>query len=330
MTTSKSTGPPSTRLLHAGLADEHRVFLSGARSTAFVFAPYVQSAALERLLSGMAPGIEVVVVTTWEAADLVRGASDLAVYEVVRARGGFVFLLPSLHMKLFSCDLESAIVTSANVSARALGIEREPSIECGVTVPRLDFVDRLWLRSLLQSAVLVRDEIVEALRRAVASAPPPAEAPVFDLSPHVVAQPFLLSALPMCSDPDELLNSLDSLRTGRVFEGDDELWAAALHDVALYGLRLDAPAAETRNTLLSGFRGHPFIRALDVFIEDRRYFGEVKEWLQRTCTNVPVPRRRDLTGHVRVLFDWMASIGGDLRLERPRHSECLVRVHPRT
>ncbi len=78
------------------------------------------------------------------------------------------------------------------------------------------------------------------------------------------------------------------------------------------------------------FFKHPFIVKFVASLNKSKSFGRVKEWIQRNCTNVPVPNRRELTANVRTLFDWLIELDPDsFVVERPRHAEVLFRKNPK-
>ena len=48
------------------------------------------------------------------------------------------------------------------------------------------------------------------------------------------------------------------------------------------------------------FFEHPFIQRIAQFLTPCGQFGEIKQWIQDNCTDVPIPSRRELTGNVQV------------------------------
>ena len=62
----------------------------------------------------------VIIVTTWEPADLMSGASDLAVYPYCQERGIALYVSEMMHLKVYSVGLNSAIVATGNVSRHGL------------------------------------------------------------------------------------------------------------------------------------------------------------------------------------------------------------------
>lgn len=309
------------------LASRFRQFASAAHTSLHIVAPFIRADALTTMLTTTSAK-DVVVVTTWKTADALAGATDVEVYPLCRARGWFLYVHPRLHAKVLAADMRRAVVTSANVTGRALGLVVPGNVECGVCVDPLAVDDCLWLTRIVCDSQLVDAAHYDAFKRHVeaqrlaASVSPPAP---FDMSGFDARRHFLLSSLPMSDSPDRVLAFVRDVRSGGGHIISDEDRACALHDMALFGLGLSGDLGDARVLLRNRFFEHPFIRAFATFVEGRRFFGEAKAWVQHNCANVPVPRRRDLTGHVRVLFGWFASLGdGTYTVERPNHSECLV------
>jgi hypothetical protein len=192
----------------------------------------------------------------------------------------------------------------------------------------MTYHDQLWLCQLIRQSILVQPDYYAAFCKHIdeQTKVQPENPEGFHDGQFVEGNDFLLSSLPMCANPGELFRTLAEMRTRQIEAVDPTLVACALHDVALYELDFGASESKGSEQLRSNFFAHPFIRAVAGFVADRRYFGEIKEWVQANCTDVPTPRRRDLTEHVRVLFDWFVSLGQDkYAIERPNYSECLVR-----
>ena len=109
--------------------------------------------------------------------------------------------------------------------------------------------------------------------------------------------------------------------------GDEEEINCALHDAALFSVPTDVDFDNYVEVLKVNFFKSEFVSDLLRFIDKKeRYFGEVKEWIQSHCADVPVPSRRDLTGNIQVLYEWITFLGdGRYVVDRPRHSERIYR-----
>ena len=131
-----------------------------------------------------------------------------------------------------------------------------------------------------------------------------------DVVPVPKKDDFLISALPMTRSVDDLVSGYTRMSSDSTPSDDPEVAACIFHDLANYGIGPGLSEREFRQVLSEKFFAHPFIRKIDEFISPEAYFGQIKEWIQDNCTDVPVPSRRELTGNVQVLYDWFESLGG--------------------
>ena len=57
------------------------------------------------------------------------------------------------------------------------------------------------------------------------------------------------------------------------------------------------------------------------------YFGEVKAFIHNNCSNVPLPRRWEITENIQILYRWIVKLGnGKYGIDTPNHSERLFKV----
>ena len=112
-------------------------FLGSAEKYAVIIAPFIRSEALTKLLDRIPDGVKTTIVTRWRLSDLLSGASDLGVYDVVRGVNGELLLRSDLHAKLFIAD-EECLAGSANVTLTALGWRQPANFELLVPIRRGD------------------------------------------------------------------------------------------------------------------------------------------------------------------------------------------------
>ena len=300
---------------HSSLGKVAATRISEAAHAVDIYAPYVLPRALQRIASGRHPGSNLSVVTTWKLKDLLLGASSLEVYDFCRANDAYLFLNARLHLKTILRDYGCVLTGSANITHSGLGLIAGSNYETLVEVkdPGLDYL--VFLQAIRSEATLVTDVIVERYRTYLEGLSLESldviEAQQLALDEEMrLRDAFLISELPMSQSLGDLY---------RVFSEEDvvhldrETVANAMHDIAKYSLLGCGSTTKDeffQHTKLAFF-GHPFISALCQFIDRPRRFGEVKEWVQSNCTTVPVPSRRDLTGNVQVLYEWLGLLGRD-------------------
>lgn len=294
----------------------------------YVFCPFIQGNALRTLLGDL-PRARGVVVTRWNPDDLMTGASDLMVFDVCRDLDLTLLVNPRLHMKVYSWDLNTAVVGSANLTESGMGIGANPNLEFVRGMISLSAEDQRYLREVLHSSSLVTPEVYESAREWLNShhgplpPPPSSESPWVELAPE---SSMLVSALPMMRSSLELKRAFLALREGRWGDIPSNERQCALHDLVNYQL-FDASPKDFDSMLRERFFAHPFTQKITEKIAPCAYFGELKEWIQRSCQDVPVPSRRDLTGNVQVLLSWFVDLGdGEFIVDVPgAHSQRICR-----
>ena len=298
-----------TRLYRSPLFEHIREYLldTPACETIFLFVPYIRAKVLAGLLDNISN--RTVIVTTWEPADLLSGASDLAAYPYCRERGIALYVSEMMHLKAYSAGLNSAIIATGNVSRR--GLMPGGNYEAAVAVEHLTNEDRLFFETIRANARLVDDAAYSEIsawveRNAVDTAKTPTLKDVLSAPDR---DDFSVSALPMTHSVDALAAGYARIRTGQDPSDDRDVAACIFHDLANYSVPMGLPDGEFRRELSARFFSHPFIRRMDEFIAPEAYFGRIKEWIQNSCTDVPVPSRRELTGNVQVLLEWFVELG---------------------
>lgn len=297
------------RSVHSPLLGHVREYIAshgGEGPALYVIAPYVRTRALAAILEGYSPRVSVV--TTWRAADLESGASELSLWPYCRERNHALYLNDRIHLKVFSAGLRGYLLSTGNVSER--GMEEGGSLEMGVVVDRATPADRMYLERIVAGATLVTDADHAALSGWLDSRPPRGEAGTPAAPAPRARDEFLTSALPMTRDVDDVLDGYVRIARGEEPSGDATTADCIYHDLANYGVREGLGRGELEAELARSFFSHPFVRRVDSMIAPEAYFGRVKEWVQRECTDVPVPSRRSLTGNVQVLYRWFERLGG--------------------
>lgn len=274
----------------------------------YLFVPYIKTIILKQLLEGITS--KVIIITTWNTADLLAGSSELELYPFCKKYNITLYVNNQIHLKVYSSALDNMIVSSANVSER--GLLPEGNFECATFVDKISAEDRLYFENIRKNARLVNDIMFEQLSKWYEKQIKRSyEKNIFD---EIIDPPserdFLISALPMTRDIEILEMGYSRINQGMKPSEDDEISNCIFHDLANYNIELGLRNVEFRKKLKLEFFSHPFIQRIDEFIAPESYFGSIKEWIQRNCTDVPVPSRRELTGNVQVLLEWFEKLGG--------------------
>lgn len=324
MTISQNIG--DRRILFSDLSVHFKLFLEAADDQIHIIAPFIQEKAL-RFLSETAQARRTTVITTWKPEDILKKVSDPGIYPYISNRGWRLYINNDLHAKCIISDMKRAIFTSSNITGKGLGMRRKSNIECAVELSMLPVSVTDWVNELVRNSVMVDDAIYDMYECRIGEQPlsQDIETPESDRENSDKSM-FLLSSLPFCDTPESLFEFVAEIQSGSpCLECNDV--QSALHDIRLFGLDITKPLDVQKDELKEAFFSHPFIRAFCGFIGDGKFFGESKKWLQSACIDRPTPFRKQLTNHIRILFDWLECLSEGLYIKtRPHYSERLVRI----
>jgi len=317
------------KLLREELSTVFSNFAATTRGSLIVAAPFITHKALEAVLHRVtAPSV--LVLTTWKTEDVLRRASDTEIYPFLRSRGWTLRLCPTLHAKLVIRDLSAAIVSTANVTERGLGLAHPPNIECAVTIDDLSSPDQWWILNLVFQSIQVTDAYYSAFTRQVASIMEDSAIPTTKADPPSVNAETIndLNSLPVSQSPKWLVSRLKALHDFGISSLDHETLRDVLHDMSLFSLRVPAPPEENLRILRRKFFALATIQKLQAFLLRGRYFGEIKTWMRAQWSDGPPPTRQELTRTVQVILAWFVELGeGQYVLTRPHYSQCLTLSH---
>lgn len=299
-------------------------FISSSKDEVLIFCPFIQVASLTKLFSKVPNKLSIV--TSWRTADLLSGISELELYPFCKSNNAYLYINQRIHLKVICRDYKDALVGSANITDRGLGFSPNSNHECIVYFDRINLEQRVHLMRILQESVLINDNIYKEfcdklteMRKTYVK---------HEKYPNIEVEDFpnrnfLISALPMSKSIEVLF---DYYAHPKLSEKNEEDYSGAAHDLALYQIPSGLSQEEFYSCLKKSFFSQPFIKALKDFITNEKYFGQIKEWIQKTCVDVPVPSRRDLTGNVQVLYEWFAELGKEeYRIDKPHISQHIFR-----
>lgn len=301
-------------LLQSPLFDRiHNYLVDGSQSSkrVFVIAPYIKSKTLNDLLQDVRA--DIVVITRWDKQTLLSGSSDLEVYETCQKIGATLYIHNKIHLKIYSVDLNSIILSTANVSERGMGRSIPIVEECGTMLYNLSNNDRLYIETILKNSrhvdKRVYDHYCDWFSKQEKYVIGDDVDPLRDLE---IKDPFLTSSLPMTYSIDDLVKYCEIINNGKQID-DTETRNCVFHDIENYSIDVDHSNNELIIQLQKKFFAQEFIKALDNIVPGKPgiQFGRVKEWIQNNCADVPVPSRREITENVQVLMSWFVSLGND-------------------
>ena len=305
-----------------------RYFESDSGDIRYIFSPFIQRNSLERILPD--DGTDTIVITRWQRDDLASGVSDPAVFEICEARGYTLKCNPRLHAKVYSWDLEDALIGSANLTDAGMGEGPTPNIEVLTSSIDLPIHTQLKLRRAENHSKLVTEAGYEAALEISEEATTQLKSGQEGI--NLGEQPeFLISQLPTTENPDIIVSILADDYERSVADLPPPLRRCVLHDITSYSIdELEGYSeVEVREGLQQRFEDHPFIKEIIEHMEPDIYFGAMKELVQKKCVDVPTPSRRELTDDVQLLYTWFGQVLSD-RFKRDipgAKSERLIDTH---
>jgi hypothetical protein len=295
-------------------------FVDESGADLHILCPFINTKLLKDLLQKRQ---NVTIVTSWRKDHLLSGVSNLDLYELVKKNPTWNLMINDrLHAKIFTRGFSDMICGSANITYRALEDQANGNFEF-LTYQKVETIDEGAIKYILDHSMEMTDEIYEVYKEWFDENQESFEMPDDDsvfFPPQVDS--FLISQLPASLSPSRIW----ALSREGVFP--EDVWGesdALLHDLQLYGI--DCERYGTRHEFYSDlnkkFLAHPFISSfLEVLEGGEMYFGAVKAWVHHTCTDDPVPYRKEITGYVQSLFAWLVELNPTIyAVDRPNHSQ---------
>lgn len=285
-----------------------------------LIAPFIQSDALKFLLQHF-DNSKLQIITSWTASSLASGVSDPDVYPLLKELEVPLYIHPDIHLKLFVFNNDVAFHTSANITARGLGLASSSNIEIGCRLA-LEFNDWLHINDLLETSCRVTDEAyVKAKRYANENKNVSTPLPPLVLPTNYGVHPFSRQSLPLCPHPEELWVFYS---TG---SKDGSSRAIYMHDLWLYKIT-NASLSKQQFFLQLGnsFRTHPFVVALMCHLREKSelHFGAVNAWITSNCSDRPTPTRWEIKPATNRIYNWLSFFCEGVSWNQPNHSQILL------
>ena len=318
----------TNNFLHSPLFKKIETYISNVdeNKQIFLYVPYIKTKILEKLLEGISN--QITIITTWKINDLISGSSELELYQFCKENNIALYIHNKIHLKVYSINLESAIVGSCNISRN--GLMEDGNYESGVLVNELQISDRLYLEKIKREAIFVDDKVyqiyLDEYEKCKKQAP---EKIVFD-DPKISLQKdyFLKSALPMTENIDDLITGYERINSNLEPSENLEITNCIYHDLANYEIKLGLSKEEFKEELQQQFFLHPFTKKINEFIEtsERTQFGFIKKWVREYCTDVPLPRPWEFTKNIQILYQWFVELGDYEIYVYGSHSESIRKI----
>lgn len=294
--------------------------LQRANASIWLASAYITVPGIEPILDLLeSQTVQVKVLARWDSRDLVSGASDLAVYEIVSARGFEFFINQRLHGKCTLIDDAWLFIGSANLTASGLQLGIHGNLECG-TMMKPSEADRATILDMFAGSVRVTPSLYLDIKNFIV--------PLFGASERrdVVFPAFIM---------EQLQSSLEGLWVRELpwTEGPETVFRDepdARHDLMLLNATLEQP--ETIEEFGALFEHTRCCRWLITQLRDhgrQLYFGKATELLHNALLEDPKPYRKDVKVLLRNLFAWAAAtLPHRFVVEAPNYSQRISLSEP--
>lgn len=298
-------------IVQSPIFDKIRAYVLDAKDDdqIFLYVPYIKIKILKKLIEDIQN--QIIIITTWHINDLISGSSDLELYQFCKEGNIALYIHNKIHLKMYSVNLESAIVASGNISHN--GLMYGGNYEAGVLVDKLDISDRMYLEKIKRESTYVDDDIYQIYLEEYEKCKKEALKQIDFEDPKIIQEKdyFLKSALPMTENVTDLIEGYKKINSNLEPSDNSETANCIYHDLANYEIELGLSEKEFKDELKVQFFSHPFTQKINKFIEtsERTQFGFIKRWVRDHCTDVPLPRPWEFTKNIQILYHWFVELG---------------------
>jgi hypothetical protein len=305
----------NSHLLVSGISS-----FSNSVNSSILFSPYIQSNALRAINSSL--NIKTIVVA-WHKEDLLKGVSDLELYDYCLENGIELYRNPKIHLKVLWDFNDKIILGSANITQRGLGLADNSNLELSASLSGVDDGTKEYLFEILANSTLITEDVINAIKFQLEEETTHFS-PIkdFEIEDSVIDY-FLLSQLPQSFSPKEFLEGVKNPSHLSDFERE-----CYFNDLSTYRIKYQSDE-QFMSDLNLKFNQHPFIIKFKNFIDKNKSmrYGGVVEWIRKNTTEVPIPRSFELKrdGVVNILYRWITELDSNYEVYRPNYSEVLRR-----
>lgn len=237
--------------------------------------------------------------------DILKGASDLEVYDFCRNNGWQLYMRLDLHAKTYIFDKMRCIVGSANLTARGINIADNANYEIAL-LTSVSEEEMCRIENLFDDAVLVTNELYELMQQCLVSS---GNQSTFD-----------------CENwSDDILNHFNpKIEVLFTYDFPNCNTLSYLKDDSLDFLGLST--GWTVLTVKKAFVKCNVYRWLKAVLEERPtneiYYGELSALIHDTIINDPKPYRKEVKELQTNLLNWITELDiREIRIDRPHHSQ---------
>jgi len=305
----------NNELLQSPLFDKIKSYLTDAKDNEKIvlYVPYIKTKILEQLIEGVHNEMEII--TNWKESNLLQGSSELELYPFCKKNNITLYSHDKIHLKVYSINLDSAIICSGNISERGLNPDKkfEGNYEIATIVNPLSIEDRLYLEKIKHEAVWINDEKYEQYLEWYNNHQKPEKIKIEKIKITPTKDNYSIDVLPWTENVLDLVEGYD--RISKKMEPSDDKYASKciIRDLSNYEIELGLTQEEFLKKIKFQFLNHPFMKKIIEILDERGgevYYGELRRVLERKIiTDVPPPDRQDVDICLRIIYDWFRDLG---------------------
>ncbi|MGJ8723936.1 MAG: hypothetical protein ACSHYB_05210 [Roseibacillus sp.] len=297
-----------------------KVNISADESLVLAFSPFIRSGALEEFLDTF-PVKSARLVVRWKVEDLLAGASDLGIFDVLKERKIPLYQHSKIHLKLFEFSSGLAYSGSSNITDKGLSLSDSYNEEMGVLSP-LDFNSYGHIRRLCDESRRVTKEVVEAYQRAIDESQVDPQFIGNLVLPPMEEKEFRVSDLPASESPRAFFDAVSSYLKGH------EMCPQMLHDIGSLKLsESDLLKEDFEEISMQAFQSQLFVKRIVEKIRSRpsMNFGAVTAFVHENAQDVPLPYRFEIKDAIARLYPWLAYCFDDVSWSVPGAKSQVIR-----
>ena len=236
--------------------------------------------------------------------DIIKGASDLQVYEYCKKHSWEMYVNFNMHAKTYVFDRLRCILGSANLTSSGVGLIEDSNVELSTPI-QLPAEEMKKIEAIFESSVMMTDELYSLMKKDIE------ENTTNKLSSDLVWSKEILQyfkpkvrtlftyELPNC-------DSLSNLK----------------HDSLDF---LELQSTETTEIARKFMQSNVYmwlVEKLKQMPDQTCYFGHLSQELHNAIINDPGPYRKEVKKLLNNLLNWIVELDiKEIKIDRPNHSE---------
>jgi hypothetical protein len=276
-----------------------------------LYVPYIKTKILEKLIEGIQN--EIIIITNWNEKNLLQGSSELELYPFCKKNNIALYYHDKIHLKVYSINLDSAIIGSGNISERGLNPDKnfKGNYEIATFVDQLSIEDKLYLEKIQDEAMEVNDELYMQWKEWYDKHPKPEKTKIEKIR-LILKDDFSINELPWTEKISGLIQGYDKKSKGLESSENSNTTRCINRDLKNYEIELGLSEEEFLKKLKKQFWTHPYIEKIKQIIKEeqnRPQFFVIKERIHECCSDDPKPHLDKFVEVTKIIFNWFVELG---------------------